>query len=218
MGHRLAFGASMIGQVAVVFGVTAILARVVVPTLSSGDERPSFLAPFKREGPRPVQETVSYAAIGGVTVKEVQPSPGDVPPATVASDVAVPEKVEAGDNKQVSEAHEEETSKAFSDIEVDSAASRHPDSEGPIYPPKLMAKGIEGSVLATFIVNIDGRPDLDTYIALEATDSLFAKAVRDALPRMKFRPAKINDKTVRQLVEQRFIFKVVAAPEPIKKP
>ena len=72
-----------------------------------------------------------------------------------------------------------------------------------------MAKGIGGSVLATFVVNVDGRPDLDTYMALEASDSLFAQAVREALPRMKFRPAKINDKPVRQLVEQRFLFKVV---------
>lgn len=216
MSHWLAYGGSILGQVSVVCGVVAIMARVVVPIAPVDDNRPSFLAPFKREGPRPVQERVSYAALGGVAVKEDRPTYGDVPRPSVPNDVALPEKVDAGDGLKLSEAHEEETSKAFSDIEVDSAASRDPDSEGPIYPPKLMAKGIGGSVLATFVVNVDGRPDLDTYMALEASDSLFAQAVREALPRMKFRPAKINDKPVRQLVEQRFLFKVIQPPVPVK--
>lgn len=209
LGHRLAYGGSVVGQMAMAVGTVAILSRVVVPTETRDLARPSFLAPFIREAPRPTQETISYAALGGVAATEKLPTAGDVPRPSVADDVALPEKVEAGDDRKPAETHVEETQKAFSDIEVDSAASRDPESEGPIYPAVLMAKGIEGSVLATFIVDVTGRPDLETYIPLEATDSLFAKAVRDALPRMKFRPAKINDKPVRQLVEQRFIFKVI---------
>lgn len=75
-----------------------------------------------------------------------------------------------------------------------------------------MAKGIQGSVLATFVVDETGRPDVNTYLALESTDTLFALAVRNALPRMKFRPAKRNNITVRQQVEQRFSFRVVKVP------
>ena len=209
LGHRLAYGGSIVGQMALAVGVVTVMTRVVVPSAVADVARPSFLAPFIREAPRPTQETISYAALGGVAATEKLPTAGEVPRPSVADDVALPEKVEAGDDRKPAETHVEETQKAFSDIEVDSAASRDPESEGPIYPATLMAKGIEGSVLATFVVNVDGRPDLDTYMALEASDSLFAKAVRDALPRMKFRPAKINDKPVRQLVEQRFLFKVV---------
>jgi hypothetical protein len=217
LGHRLAYGGSILGQVAMAFGAIAFMNRVVVP--SGGEEMagPSFLAPFIREAPRPVQETISYAALGGDAGTEKLPSAGDVPKPSVEDDVALPEKVEAGDDRKPAETHVEDTQKAFSDIEVDSAASRDPESEGPIYPPTLMAKGIEGSVLATFIVDVTGRPDLETYIPLEATDSLFANAVRDALPRMKFRPAKINDKPVRQLVEQRFLFKVIKPTEKVRK-
>ena len=210
LGHRLAYGGRLVGQVAMAYGAIAFMSRVVVPSASGELARPSFLAPFIREAPKPVQETISYAALGGAAAKEMIPTAGDVPKPSVEDDVALPEKVEAGDDRKAAETHvPEEMTKAFSDIEVDSAASRDPESEGPVYPPTLMAKGIEGSVLATFVVDITGRPDLETYIPLEATDSLFAKAVRDALPRMKFRPAKINDKPVRQLVEQRFLFKVV---------
>lgn len=209
LGHRVAFGGSIVGQMAMVVGAVAILTRVVVPSSSAIEAKPSFLAPFIRPTPRPTQETISYAALGGVAATAKVPSAGDIPKPSVEDDVALPEKVQAGDDRKPAETHAQETEKAFSDIEVDSAASRDPESEGPVYPAILMAKGIEGSVLATFIVDITGRPDLDTYIPLEATDSLFAKAVRDALPRMKFRPAKINDKPVRQLVEQRFMFKII---------
>jgi len=217
LGHRLAYSGSIIGQVAMAYGAIAFLSQVVVPSGSDELARPSFLAPFIREAPRPVQETISYAALGGSAGKETLPSAGDIPKPSVEDDVALPEKVEAGDDRKPAETHvPEEPTKAFSDIEVDSAASRDPESEGPGYPPTLMARGIEGSVLATFVVDVTGRPDLETYIPLEATDSLFAKAVRDALPRMKFRPAKINDKPVRQLVEQRFLFKVIKKTESLQ--
>ena len=217
LSHRLAVGGSIVGQVAAMCGAAMVMARVVEPTTSVPDDRPSFLAPLLREHPRPVQEVLSYAALGGVSAPEAQPAPGDMQRKTVDNDMARREKVGTGDDRPPSVAHEDEMSRAFSDIEVDSAASRDPDSEGPVYPPTLMAKGIEGSVLATFIVGVDGRPDLETYIALEATDSLFAIAVRDALPRMKFRPAKINSTPVRQLVEQRFFFKVVKRPVPLDR-
>ncbi len=214
LGHRLAFGASIAGQVTLICGAAVVMSRVVAPMGPPVNDSPSFLAPFRREGPRPVQEKLSYAALGGTTALAAQPSVGGLSRETVAADVALPEKVDAGDDTPPSEAHAEDTSRAFSDIEVDSAAARDPDSEGPAYPPMLMAKGIEGSVLATFVVHTDGRPDLETYKTLEATDILFEKAVRDALPRMKFRPAKINNVPVRQLVEQRFMFRVIKPTEP----
>lgn len=214
--HRLAYGASMVAQVALVCVVVVQLSRVAVLNDEPLSDRPTFLAPLVQAQPRPVQEQLSYAALGGAPVPEPQPTAG-APLATVVKELAIAEIVGGGDNKVPSEAHVAEELPVFSEIEVDSAAARDPDSEGPVYPPTLMAKGIEGSILATFVVDTNGRPDVDTFLALEATHNLFSIAVRDALPRMKFRPAKRNNIPVRQQVELRFSFRVVkavAAPKP----
>jgi protein TonB len=176
-------------------------------------DRPTFLAPLIQSHPRPVQEQLSYTALGGAATPVQLATVGDNPAvAAVAKDMAVTEKVGGGDDKVASEAHAAEELPVFSEIEVDSAASRDPESAGPVYPPTLMAKGIEGSVLATFVVDTSGRPDVGTYIALEATHTLFGNAVREALPRMKFRPAKRGNVPVRQQVELRFSFRVVKPP------
>jgi hypothetical protein len=57
---------------------------------------------------------------------------------------------------------------------------------------------------------------------MKATNPGFVDAVREALPYMRFKPAKIGPLKVRQLVEQNFSFKInldtVAAPGRVKKP
>ena len=208
LNHRVAFGASIVAQVVAVCAVAFGLSRVSAPSEEPLSDRPSFLAPLMQLQPRPVQEQLSYAAT---------PLPQrDLGVTPVASEkvmeLALAEKVGGGDTSVASEAHVEEASEVFSEVEVDSAASRDPDSEAPRYPASLMAKGIEGSILATFVVDTNGRPDVSSFIALEATHPLFAAAVRDVLPRMKFRPAKRNNVPVRQQVELRFSFRVVKPP------
>ena len=142
---------------------------------------------------------------------ETDKSVGIVRDAAPSRNLAVTQKP-GGDDLTPSEPNEDEFSRTFSEIEVDSAASRDPESAGPEYPPTLMAAGFEGSVLATFVVDTSGRPDLATYIALESSHPLFSLAIRDALPRMKFRPAKRGNVPVRQQVELRFSFRVVRPP------
>lgn len=215
--HRVAYSASMIAQVALVCVVVVQLSRVALLNDEPLSDRPTFLAPLIQAQPHPVQEQLSYAALGGAPVPEPQPITG-APAATAVKELAVAEVVGGGDNKVPSEARVAEDLPVFSEIEVDSAASRDPDSEGPVYPPTLMAKGIEGSILATFVVDTNGRPDVDTFLALESTHNLFSIAVRDALPRMKFRPAKRNNVPVRQQVELRFSFRVVKAVAAPKRP
>ncbi|MBL0173371.1 MAG: TonB family protein [Gemmatimonadaceae bacterium] len=189
---------------------------MVLPNEAPLSDKPTFLAPLVQARPHPVQEQLSYAALGGTPVPDQLPKAG-APPAAAVKELAIADVVGGGDNKVPSEAHVAEALPVFSEIEVDSAAARDPDSEGPVYPPTLMAKGIEGSVLATFVVDTSGRPDVDTYIALESTNPLFSLAVRDALPRMKFRPAKRNNEPVRQQVELRFSFRVVKPPVVVPK-
>jgi protein TonB len=98
---------------------------------------------------------------------------------------------------------------AFTLLDVDAEATRDPDSAVPIYPRVLELKGIEGSALVRFVVDTTGRADIESFRIVEETHRLFGQAVRDALPRMRFRPAMMGDKKVRQLVEQPFGFRLV---------
>jgi protein TonB len=70
------------------------------------------------------------------------------------------------------------------------------------------SSGVEGEVQAQFIVNEDGRAETNSFKVLKATNDLFAAAVRSALPQMRFYPAEVGGKHVRQLVQQSFQFKL----------
>ncbi len=110
---------------------------------------------------------------------------------------------------------------AFTLIDVDSAATRDPESAAPAYPPLLEAQGIEGMAIVRFVVDSTGYADLASFQLIETNHPLFGAAVRAALPGMKFRPAAIGTRKVRQLVELPFAFRIVPraeqAPAPAKK-
>ena len=99
---------------------------------------------------------------------------------------------------------------AFALLDVDSAAVRDPRSAAPVYPSDMEAREIEGVVRVRFVVDSTGLIDLSTIKVLEATNESFARAVRTALPDMRFRPAMMGPQAVRQLSEQDFAFKVQA--------
>ncbi len=211
----------MTAQVSAVFAIAMGYATIQArqPADRDLDENPSFLAPFRQTMPRPIQERLSFAALGGAVAPVVQSAPTTEAPRPV---VAPAPELSGGDAQEASEERNEVPERAFSDIEVDSAVVRDSTSAGPEYPPEMLAKGIEGSVLVTFIVDTTGRPDTATFMALETTNPAFTAAVRTALPKMKFRPAMMAGVRVRQLVEQRFGFRVinpvVANPPKTKTP
>lgn len=78
----------------------------------------------------------------------------------------------------------------------------------PRYPEPLRSQRLEGSVLASYIVDTLGRVEPASFKAREATHPLFEQAVRSALMSQRFRPAQWNGRRVRQLVEQQFIFRL----------
>jgi len=98
----------------------------------------------------------------------------------------------------------------FSIIQVDSAASRYEWSAAPAYPPKMLDEKIDGFVAAQWVVDEEGYADTTSLVIVRATHPDFAKSVRDALPYMRFRAAKIGSHTVRQLVQQDFTFRITA--------
>src|SRR3954451_16356411 len=104
---------------------------------------------------------------------------------------------------------------AFSVLEVDRTAERFDSSAAPVYPRELLAIGVEGLVQAIYVVDTTGSVDTTTVQVVESDDPRFTESVRTALARMRFRPAIRAGKTVRQLVEQRFRFKITP-PDDLK--
>src|SRR5262249_28388772 len=94
----------------------------------------------------------------------------------------------------------------FTLLEVDEMVERVEGSAAPIYPEDLAARGTEGRVHTTYVVDATGRVDTTTIQVLQSDNPRFTESVRTALGEMRFRPAKKGGKAVRQLVEQRFNF------------
>lgn len=97
---------------------------------------------------------------------------------------------------------------AFSVLEVDSAVSRHPWSAAPSYPSEMLKKKQEGTVFVRYVVDTSGFADATSFEVLRSSHEEFTAAVRVALPDMRFNPARIGRRRVRQLVEQEFSFKI----------
>ena len=78
----------------------------------------------------------------------------------------------------------------------------------PQYPEALRSSGQEGEVLAEFVVNENGRVEMSTFKVLNSSNPAFTASVRKALSGMRFRPAKIGGRSVSQVVQQPFQFKL----------
>ena len=103
----------------------------------------------------------------------------------------------------------------YTSFEVDNAVQFSDGSAVPQYPPDLLARRVPGKVTVRFIVDTSGTADIQSLEIIDSTDPQFATSVRDALPRMKFQPARLNGKRVRQLVEQPFRFNIdTTTPNP----
>jgi periplasmic protein TonB len=100
------------------------------------------------------------------------------------------------------------TNQTYFEFQVEKPAEMLPESPKPKYPSVLESSGIAGEVQAQFVVNTQGRADLDQFKVLKSTNELFTQAVKNVLPRMKFSPAMIGGKPVNQLVQQSFQFAV----------
>jgi len=96
----------------------------------------------------------------------------------------------------------------WTELEVDSTVLRHPLSVAPSYPQRLLEDRIEGTVYVAFVVDSTGLALPGTFRVIRSSHRGFAEAVREALPMMRFRPAYLGGRPVRQLVEQPFTFRI----------
>jgi protein TonB len=69
-----------------------------------------------------------------------------------------------------------------------------------------------GMVLTHFVIDTSGHVDMATVEILSSAHPLFVQSVRDAMPGMRFYPASVDGRKVRQLVEQRFEFRLMPLP------
>ncbi len=96
----------------------------------------------------------------------------------------------------------------YFEFQVEKQAAPNPINPQPRYPSLLRAAHVEGEVLVQFVVDTTGRPDVSTFKVLKSTHDLFAQSVKAVLPNMKFYPAEVGGKAVKQLVQMPFQFKL----------
>ena len=81
-----------------------------------------------------------------------------------------------------------------------------PGSTAPRYPESLRSSGVEGQVIAEFVVDEQGRTEEGSVRFVRSDNQLFEDAVRVALRRMRFIPAEVGGRKVKQLVQMPFVF------------
>jgi protein TonB len=97
---------------------------------------------------------------------------------------------------------------AFDALEVDTPASTIGGGPVPEYPARLRAAGVEGQVIAQFVVDARGSAAPNSIRIVSSTNDLFSESVRATIPRMKFSPGRLRGKPVQQTVRQLFVFKL----------
>lgn len=94
-------------------------------------------------------------------------------------------------------------------VATDVDAVARPDSFNlvkPMYPDSMFNAQAPGRVLAEFVVQANGEPNMDTFSAVTATNRLFVEPVRRAVREQRFMPALRKGKPVPQVLQLPFDF------------
>jgi hypothetical protein len=198
---------SIVTHVVLIVAAVVATARddIVVEDLSEHSIARLLLPPNRAAGQPPHREMIKYVAISipeGLLGATVQPVDEIKPPNLISG-------FDARDAIRLPELPGADS--VFSMVDVDSVAERYEWSAAPVYPPGMLEQKLEGFVQAQYVVNADGDADTASFRVLVTTHSEFTKAVRDALPYMRFKPAKIGRNRVQQLVQQEFRFRITTA-------
>jgi protein TonB len=98
------------------------------------------------------------------------------------------------------------TDQPYFEFQVEKQVSTAPGSPQPRYPDMLKSANVEGEVLAQFVVDTTGRAEMNTFKVLKSSHELFTQSVRNVLGNMRFYPAEIGGRKVKQMVQQPFTF------------
>lgn len=124
----------------------------------------------------------------------------------IACSVDSPERVTA--SKSVGEEPPEINNGPYFEFQVEQPVLLAEHNPVPRYPEALEEAKMSGEVLVQFVVNPDGRADMNSFKVLKSSNALFTKSVKDVLPSMRFIPADVGGEKVRQIVQMPFGFQV----------
>jgi periplasmic protein TonB len=96
----------------------------------------------------------------------------------------------------------------YFEFQVEKPVVPAPGNTGPRYPEMLKSANVEGTVLAQFVVDTLGRVEAGSFKVLKSDHDLFTQSVKSALTNMKFLPAEVGGRRVKQLVQQPFQFQL----------
>lgn len=122
-----------------------------------------------------------------------------------------PSRAKRGDSRA---AAPEELAEAYTRDDVDVAAQPDSGNAAPVYPDSLFRAQVSGKVVVEFVVDTLGAVELESIEVLASSDSLFTLAVREALGRARFVPARRQGRGVRQIVQYPFVFSPALARHP----
>jgi protein TonB len=94
----------------------------------------------------------------------------------------------------------------YFEFQVEKQVAPTPGNPQPRYPDMLRSANVEGEVLVQFVVDTTGRAEMGTFKVLKSSHDLFTNSVKQALAAMRFYPAEIGGRKVKQLVQQPFNF------------
>lgn len=174
---------------------------------NEADEGVSFYAPSRKAAPPPAEERLSFVGLGQASTASSGETavPSDEGTKSIALSQGGDQLVTDPDQIPQPESN---SPRAMTEIEVDSAAALDPSAVGPEYPPDLMKAGVQGVVYAQFVVDSIGMADTLSMQILQQVEPQFVVAVKNALPRMKYKPAVFAGHRVNQLVQQAFVFRI----------
>src|SRR3954465_14971378 len=86
----------------------------------------------------------------------------------------------------------------YFEFQVEKQVAPMPNNPGPRYPDMLRSANVEGEVLAQFVVDTTGRVEMNSFKVLKTSHDLFTNSVKQALASMKFYPAEIGGRKVKQ--------------------
>jgi protein TonB len=167
---------------------------------------PALVAPTKVAVALPAIDLKAAPTIGDVVAP---PAPEAIKGSGISREGSV--KAEEGDENGGSRGKgglgSGNSGKAYDENQVERAVqvTRQPS---PRYPEALKSVGVEGVVSMRFIVGADGKVEPGSISVVDSPNKLFSDAVRASLLNSRYRPAEVGGRSVRQLVEQAFTFRL----------
>lgn len=206
---------SVCAHTALIGAAVYATAHAHAPPASTSDPKHIYFVPRAEQPPTRIARTspgairsrehpiLKFFDVPSIDVKV--PTLEMMPVTTKPDDFGV-SRTGAGESVGLPGASSDDPGSTFRADQVEKQVALKGGSAPPVYPTALQNAGIEGKVIAMFVVDEQGRVDEVTLRFISSDHRQFEDAVRVALKRMRFIPAEVGGKKVRQLVEMPFVF------------